>query len=338
MKAYVLYGINDLCYEEIDYPECPSGWVVVKVKAAGICSSDIPRIFTKGTYHFPTIPGHEFSGIVDSVADEKNKGLIGKRVGVFPLIPCKECEQCKSNHYEMCVNYDYIGSRRDGAFAEYVAVPVWNLIELPDTIDFTEAAMLEPLAVAIHAVKLADVKEKTVAVIGTGMIGIAAAQIVRACGAKSVTVIGRNEEKRALVENNGLEYIIQNSRDESSEYDVVLEAVGSQQAIDLAINCTIAGGKIVVLGNPEGDIQLSQNTYWKILRRQLVMCGTWNFSYEYKKKSDWTEAIDVLVEEGINAKSLISHVLKQEELVEGLCMMKEHKETYCKVMMLWNDK
>ena len=127
MKAYNLHAKNDLRYEEVEYPECPSGWSIVKVRYAGICSSDIPRVFTKGTYHFPTIPGHEFSGVVDKVADKTDEHLVGKKVGIFPLIPCRKCEQCKTGHYEMCSNYDYVGSRRDGGFAEYVAVPVWNL-------------------------------------------------------------------------------------------------------------------------------------------------------------------------------------------------------------------
>ena len=116
MKAYNLHGINDLRYENVDNPELNKEWALVKVKASGICSSDIPRIFTKGTYHFPTIPGHEFSGIVEQV-NSSRKELIGKRVSVFPLIPCKKCTQCKLGHYEMCESYDYIGSRRDGGFA-----------------------------------------------------------------------------------------------------------------------------------------------------------------------------------------------------------------------------
>ena len=95
MKAYVLHKVSDLRYENVPMPECPKGWAVVQVKAAGICSSDIARVFIKGTYHFPTIPGHEFSGIVYSVADEEHQSWVGKRVGIFPLIPCRECPQCK---------------------------------------------------------------------------------------------------------------------------------------------------------------------------------------------------------------------------------------------------
>ena len=127
LKAYVLHEIGELRYEDRPLPEIRPGWALVKVLAAGICSSDIPRIFEKGTYHFPTIPGHEFSGQVEKAANESDGKWVGKRVGVFPLIPCKKCPSCQKGQYETCTNYDYIGSRRDGGFAEYVAVPVWNL-------------------------------------------------------------------------------------------------------------------------------------------------------------------------------------------------------------------
>lgn len=338
MKAYNLYGINDLRYEDIEMPKYPnSDWVIVKVKACGICSSDIARIFTKGTYHFPTIPGHEFAGIVYSVANKKYDKLIGKHVGVFPLIPCKSCPQCATKEYEMCENYDYIGSRRDGGFAEYVAVPVWNLVVLSDKIQFKYAAMLEPLAVGIHSMKLGNVKKgQHVAIIGTGMIGICAGQCARIMGASSVTVFGRNESKRNIVEKCGLDYINQNSIDKiENEYDFVLEAVGSPESIKQSIQYTAPGGTLVLMGNPSDEIILPQNIYWRILRKQLTLKGSWNSSYDGKNTSDWTEAVRVLENKMIEMDSLLSHIFTKEKLMEGLELMKEHKEPYCKVMTIW---
>ena len=337
MKAYVLHGVNDLRYDEIDMPSCPKDWAIVKVKAAGICSSDIARVFTKGTYHFPTIPGHEFSGVVYSVGDEKNISLIGRKVGIFPLIPCRKCSQCETKHYEMCANYDYVGSRRDGGFAEYVAVPVWNLIELPESISFTAAAMLEPLSVALHAIKLGGIKKgDNVAIIGTGMIGISAGQWAYKFGASKVTIIGRNETKRALVEKCGLEYAICNNKEEIGEYDFVLEAVGTPSAVELAISAAVPGGMVLLMGNPSGDITLSQNIYWRILRKQLTLKGTWNSAYDGKNPSDWTDAICAMAQNQINVEALISHCFTQEDLMSGLKLMNEHKEPYCKVMTIWN--
>lgn len=338
MKAYVLHAVNDLRYDDMDIPECPKGWAVVRVKASGICSSDIARVFTKGTYHYPTVPGHEFSGEVYSVGDEKDIELIGKKVGVFPLIPCWKCSQCKTKHYEMCEHYDYIGSRRDGGYAEYVLVPVWNLIELPDNISFVSAAMLEPLSVALHAVKIGGIKKgDKVAIIGTGMIGISAGQWAYKFGAGKVTVIGRNEAKREFVEKCGLDYIICTNKDQLSEYDFVLEAVGSPSAIEMAISASKAGGTILLMGNPSDNIYLPQSLYWRILRKQLVLKGTWNSSYDGVDVSDWTEAVEAIVNKEIKVDSLISHIFDQESLVNGLNLMREHQEPYCKVMTIWND-
>lgn len=338
MKAYNLHAVNDFRYEEVPYPECPKGWSIVKVQATGICSSDIPRVFTKGMYHYPTIPGHELAGIVEKVADQENEHLVGKKVGVFPLIPCRECAQCKEGHYEMCANYDYVGSRRDGGFAQYVAVPVWNLVELPDTISIREAAMMEPLAVALHAMKLGNIHQgDDVAIVGTGMIGFAAAQWAQKLGAKTVTVIGRSETKRQLAES--IPGVIYDTFDAcTKEYDVVLEAVGSNSAIDKAINLVKPAGHLVLMGNPEGDIYLKQNTYWRILRKQLNVVGTWNSSYESQQPCDWTEVRDALAKHEIQASALISHTFKQDEVMEGMRLMYEHQEPYCKVMTLWNEE
>ncbi len=339
MKAYVLHDISDLRYEDVQIPECPSGWGIVKVKAAGICSSDIPRIMTKGTYHFPTIPGHEFSGIVEAVADEKDQHLVGRRVGIFPLIPCGKCPQCYKGHYEMCSSYDYLGSRRDGGFAEYVSAPVWNMVELPDSVSYIEAAMLEPLSVALHAVKKAGkIQGKTVAVIGTGMIGIAAADWARIRGAEKVWVIGRNEEKRKLVEPfPGITYV--NGSDEAyPQSDVVIEAVGTPAAIKEAIASALPGGGIVLMGNPTGDICLPQNIYWQILRKQLCLTGTWNSSYGDESISDWKEAVQILAEKEFDAVSLITHFYDQRHLIDGLELMAQHREACCKVMTVWNEE
>lgn len=337
MKGYSLHAVNDLEYEDLDYPECPSGWSIVKVEYSGICSSDIPRICTKGTYHFPTIPGHEFSGIVDKVVDKENDGLVGKKVGIFPLIPCRKCDQCKKGHYEMCANYDYVGSRRDGGFAEYVAVPVWNLVELPETVSLKEAAMMEPLSVALHAMKQLNIKPgDSVGVVGTGMIAFAAGQWAKKLGASKVTVLGRTEDKRKIADGiPGINYELISEC--NKEFDDVLEAVGNNSAIDKAINSVKAGGNLVLMGNPAGDISLSQNTYWRILRKQLHISGTWNSSYESGEACDWTEVRDALANKEIEASSLITHLFEKEELKEGIDLMKNHKEPYCKVMVSWNE-
>ena len=177
MKARVLRAVGNLEYCDYPMPEVKSDEVLFRVRACGICGSDIPRIFVNGTYHFPTIPGHEFSGEVVGAGSEKYQDLVGMRATVFPLIPCKTCENCNNGDYEMCKSYDYLGSRSDGAFAEYVRVPVWNLVPIPDALSFEEAAMTEPCAVALHALRRAQIEVgDNVVIFGPGTIGMLIAQ------------------------------------------------------------------------------------------------------------------------------------------------------------------
>ena len=130
MNAAVLHAVGDLRYEQVPVPEVHEGEVLMKVMAAGVCGSDLPRIYEQGTYHFPTIPGHEFAGKI--VAGDPE--LVGRRAAVFPLLPCRKCSSCEVGEYANCKNYDYYGSRRDGGFAEYIAVDKRNLILTPDTL------------------------------------------------------------------------------------------------------------------------------------------------------------------------------------------------------------
>lgn len=329
MKAYVLHGIGDLWYEDVPVPELRPGWALVRVLAAGICSSDIPRIFAKGTYHFPTIPGHEFCGRVEAVYDEPDSGWVGKRVGVYPLIPCKKCPSCLKGEYETCSNYDYIGSRRDGGFAEYVAVPVWNLIELPDTVSDLQGALLEPAAVALHAVKRGNIKPgDTVCVVGTGAIGILAGQWAKIYGAGQVVIKGRSEAKRELVERCGLEY----STGPEGFFDCVIEAVGSEKALEESLNLAAPGGRVVLMGNPDGDRHLPQNVYWSILRKQLTLVGTWNSSYG-SAKNDWTETVVAMGNRSLTVRPMIPYSSDREQLNRELRLIKDKKESRCKTII-----
>ena len=134
MKAQILFDINNLQLQEIDIPTLKPTEVLVKVHAAGICGSDIPRIYETGAHRHPLICGHEFSGEVVEVASDVNSNWSGKKVGIFPLIPCNNCAPCKVKKDEMCKNYNYLGSRCDGGFAEYVAVGTFGAAFLADHI------------------------------------------------------------------------------------------------------------------------------------------------------------------------------------------------------------
>ena len=329
MKAYVLHGIGDLRYEDVPLPEIRPGWALVKVLASGICSSDIPRIFEKGTYHFPTIPGHEFCGRVEDTASPEDRHWIGKRAGVFPLIPCKQCPSCRKGEYETCENYDYIGSRRDGGFAEYAAVPVWNLIELPDAVSDIQGALLEPAAVALHAVKRAHIQSgDSVCIVGTGAIGLLAGQWAKLRGAERVVIKGRSEGKRKIAEACGLEYV----KDASGQsFDRVIEAVGSAQALEESLALAAPGGRLVLMGNPDGPRTLSQDMYWRILRKQLTLIGTWNSSYG-GPDSDWMETVRAMEIGVLQTIVVVSCVVAKEDLPRSLDIMRGKMEPFTRII------
>ena len=276
MKAYVLRGINEFSLEDVEKPAITENEVLVRVKAAGICGSDIPRVYYTGTYSYPLIPGHEFSGVVEQVGNKVDEKWCGKRVGIFPLIPCRSCGPCLKKQSEMCRKYSYLGSRRDGGFAEYVAVPADNLVELPEGVSFEEAAMLEPMAVAVHAMRrIAPTAADTVTVCGLGTIGLLLVMFLKEAGVKRILVVGNKDFQYQSVLRLGIpkeDYcdgrtndVVQWILDKTDNHgaDVFFECVGKNETVATAIDSTIPGGKIMLVGNPYSDMHLEKALYWK---------------------------------------------------------------------------
>lgn len=347
MKAWVLHGIGDIKYDEAEKPQPADGAVIVKVKSAGICGSDIPRIYQTGTYHFPTIPGHEFSGIVEDVGAGVNPGWKNKRVGVFPLIPCRVCASCRKEQYEMCTGYGYLGSRQDGGFAEYVAVPEWNLIELPKSVSFVEAAMMEPMAVAVHAMRRAlPDKDGICAVCGLGTIGMLLLMFLKDAGMRNILAVGNKDfQRRAAVKLGVDEDFYCDSRTEDvpkwiKEHtdnrgaDMFFECVGRNETISQALDLTAPAGKVMLIGNPNSDMVLQKAVYWKILRSQLTVLGTWNSSFTHSMEDDWHYVMERLQNHRICLEEFITHRFPLERLSDGLVLMRDKSEESGKVMII----
>jgi L-iditol 2-dehydrogenase len=358
MKAHVLEAVNRLTCKEVPAPALRPGEALVEVMAAGICGSDIPRIFETGTYHFPTIPGHEFSGrVVDvyrgdgsAAASSDLSGWIGKRVGIFPLIPCRECPPCRKKQYEMCQHYNYLGSRCDGGFAEYAAVPVWNLLPLPEEVSYEEAAMFEPASVALHAVRRLDLAEvESVALFGLGTIGILIAEWLYAMGVPKVYATGHSAQHGNLMQSvtcDAYEYQQVGQPGSAEAADWILQQTGGQGA-DAVIDCAAvsssledalvvvrAGGQILEVGNPKGDMELAKDIYWKLLRKQVRLTGTWNSSYTQEESDDWHTTLAYCADGRLKLKELVTHRLPFDELDKGLRIMHDRTEYHNKVMIV----
>ena len=346
MKAWVVHGVNDIRYEETAKPQPAPGEVLVKVSACGICGSNIPRIYDTGAHRHPLIPGHEFSGRVEASGEGVGAGWQGKRVGIFPLIPCKECAQCRKQRYEMCSHYDYLGSRRDGGFAEYVCVPEWNLMELPEGVSDAVAAMLEPMAVAVHAMRIgAPVKGEKIAVCGLGTIGLLLTMFLKGQGLSDILVIGNKEFQRQQAMKLGIaaeDYCDSRQtevrdwireRTDGAGVDLYFECVGRNETAALGLDVAAAGGRVVFMGNPHSDMAFTRDTYWKILRKQLTVLGTWNSTYKKSEDDDWHFVLRCLEAGQVAPEALITHRLRLAELEQGLRIMRDKTEDYCKIVV-----
>ena len=337
MKAWVLEDINDIRLEEIDKPKAKEGHAIVKVASAGICGSDIARVYENGAHNMPLVIGHEFSGTVID-GDDKWKG---SAVGVFPLIPCKKCEMCRQQKYEMCTDYNYLGSRCDGGFAKYVSVPLDNLIRLPQGVTADQAAMLEPMAVVVHAIRRATdnmrlPSQKKIAVSGLGTIGLLMIMFLIDGGYNNILAIGNKEYQKQMLDKcnlNNVEYINSDSISDKDKVDVYFDCVGNYQSILRGVRMLRGEGVHLAVGNPASDINFDKDTYWKILRKQLKIIGTWNSSFTHDEDDDWHYVLKRLSKGAIKPQTLITHTFELEKLKQGLEIMKNKTEGYVKIMI-----
>lgn len=355
-KAWVLHNVGDIRYEEVEKPLPSAGEVLIRVMTAGICSSDIPRIYTTGTHKMPLVPGHEFSGVVTEVGSNADPALIGRRVAVYPKISCGKCAKCLEGHPEMCVDYDYTGSRRDGAFAEYVTVPVQNLMELPDDVTFEQGAMIEPMAVAVNAffTGICDSRsvvmlDSPVAVCGLGPIGLMLIMLLKDMGYENILAIGNRGSQLDLAKTLGVkDNLLIDSRSENVQDRIRLltgeslacfyECTGRNEGAVYGMESLSTGGKLILVGNPDTDMSFAKDTYWNILKNQITVCGIWNSTFPHAgadelKVDDWTYALEKIKTGKINPEKLISHRLSLHELEKGLLIMRDRTEDRCKIML-----
>jgi threonine dehydrogenase-like Zn-dependent dehydrogenase len=322
MKALVLEKNKILKYKEIQIPEKKyENSYLVKVVASGICSSDLHRAFEGGAYFYPLVMGHEFSGTIE----EGFKGAKlkkGDNVVVFPLIPCNKCTACQTGDFAQCVDYDYLGSRSSGGFAQYVYVPEKNLFLVPDHIDMVHAAVTEPAAVALHGVKKLGISPGSTGVVfGGGLIGNIAAQWLRIRGAREVIIVDIDEKKLEIAQNMGfatvnsiekepIESILSYTNEDGADFAV--EACGLPLTFLQSIKSVKMFGQVVFMGNISGTFEIGEKDFSDILRKEIKIYGTWNSKIVPEGQNDWSTVLKYLDKE-LQVDELISHTPKLSE-------------------------
>lgn len=341
MQALVLKKDKELEYRTIPTPRpsSPSD-VLVAVKCAGICGSDIPRGFQGGAYHYPLVMGHEFSGVVEE-ARPGSAYAPGDRITAFPLIPCGACGPCQTGDYAQCERYDYLGSRRDGAFAEYVLVPEANLFRLPESVTLRSAAMTEPCAVALHGVERMKVRAgMTALVIGAGPVGAMAAQWLRIKGCGRVYIADLDGRKLEIAQTLGMIPIDSGATDLHEELgrlepaggvDCVVEAVGLPATFLQALQSAARFGQVVFMGNIKGTFSVPEKDVSLILRKELRIMGTWNSKIAPRGKDEWTRVLGFL-DGAMRVEPLVSHSPSLAEGAEVFGRLVSRTEWFNKVI------
>ncbi len=346
MEALVLHGVGDLRLEQMPIPTVSDGQVRVRIGYCGVCGSDIPRIFSKGTYSFPTICGHEFAGTVDLCGTGVDEFKPGDNVVVFPLIWCGKCAACENGKYVQCSDYDYLGSRSDGAFAEFVVAPKENIIRVPNGVTLAEAAQTEPAAVALHAIRRVpeSLIGKTVVIFGVGPIGLMVAQWARIMGAAEVLLFDIITEKLELAKRLGFENVFNGSSEdpidvvgtqtEGEGAHVCVEAAGVPQTFLYALGSVRRDGSVVLLGNPIADVTLPASLISQLMRREVRILGTWNSDYSVSgNDDDWRTVLQAIASGKVDLSPLITHKVSLKDSSEILHRMKDKSEFYAKVLI-----
>lgn len=346
MNALVLHAVGDARFEKIPKPAVTPGEVLLRVGFCGVCGSDIPRTFVKGTYHFPTVCGHEFAGTVEDCGEGAEDYKPGDRVVVFPLLWCGKCASCELGNYVQCSGYDYYGSRRDGGFAEYVSVPPSNLVPVPQGVSMEAASMTEPAAVALHALKRAggSLVGETVVIFGAGPIGLTVAQWARMMGADQTIVFDLIPEKLAMANRLGFELAIDvcdcdpvqriNELTGGRGAEVCVEGAGVPITLNQAIAAARVGGRVVILGNPSADVTLPAALISQAMRRELDILGTWNSEFSAAgNNDDWRAVLAAAASGAIDLDSLITHRVPLEKSFDALKMMRDQSEFFAKVLI-----
>jgi L-iditol 2-dehydrogenase len=341
MKALLLSEYKKLELADLPRPTAGPEEVLVQVAACGICGSDVHGYDgTSGRRIPPIVMGHEAAGVVaetgSGVAGFKN----GDRVTFDSTVYCGECEYCRKGQVNLCDFRQVVGVscgdyRRAGAFAEYVIVPQRILYHLPDDFSFPEAAMLEAVSVALHAVRVSELRGgETALVIGAGMIGLLTLQAARAGGAARVLIADVDATRLKMAKEMGADEVLHLSGAALAAEvlrltggkgaDVVLEAVGRNETISTAIDSVRKGGTITLIGNITPEVTLPLQ---KVVSRQIRLQGTAASSGEYP------QAIELMTSGKIRVKPLISAVAPLDEGPRWFERLYAHEPNLMKVVL-----
>ena len=286
MKAAVVVENEKVEYQEIEEPQVKSGFVKIKVMYSGICGSDVPRVLYHGVHFYPIVLGHEFSGDVVEVGEGVTKVKVGDRVSGAPLVPCMKCEDCQKGNFSLCKHYTFIGSRENGANADYVVIPEQNAVPFDPSIPYEQGAMFEPSTVALHGLLQNDYQGgQDVAILGGGTIGMFTMQWAKIFGSHKVVVFDISEERLALAKRLGADEVINTTKENYMEeamaitggkgYGFVYETAGQVPTMHMAFELAANKSHVCFIGTPHADLTFTPAQWENMNRKEFKLTGSW---------------------------------------------------------------
>jgi L-iditol 2-dehydrogenase len=334
MKAAVWYGGKDIRIEDLPTPKIKDDEVLVRVKAVSICGSDLHAYMGTSKRRIPPlVMGHEFSGEIVKLG-RTVKGLKeGERVVLEPVLSCGKCALCQRGRSNICENIRLVGLHLSGAFSEYVPIPASKCHTLPDAVSFEEASLVEPLAVAVHAVNFASLeKDEDIGILGSGAVGLMTLQVVNNIGAEKLFAIDTLEYRLDLAKKLGATTTI-NAKKEDPVKEVlayggantVFEAVGHQKTVQQALSMVKKGGKVVIIGMLEATMELGM---LDVTVKEIEIKGSYGYT-----SNDFKQALTLIAKGKVEVKPLITHVLSLHDIVKGFDILSQGAENVIKVVL-----
>ncbi|MEI3611586.1 zinc-dependent alcohol dehydrogenase family protein [Pseudogracilibacillus sp. SO30301A] len=320
MKALVIEKPYTAVVKEVPYPKPGLDEVTIKVKNIGICGTDIHIYQGEFLSPYPIIPGHEFSGLIHEVGENVKDFKEGERVTADPSLFCGQCKYCLTNRGNQCENWGALGNTTDGSMAEYVKVPSRNVVKIPNSMSFKEAAFIEPMACVVHGMNRLHLEVgDRVIIFGAGAMGQQLVQAVKMAGASELVVVDVSQEKLNMALEWGATKGVLSEHIEteiSAEkypdgFDVVIDATGIPKVIEQAFNYIGATGKYLQFGVTAPDAKVAIEPF-KIYNKDWTIIGSMAINYTFLPAFHW-------VKEGrIDVEHLISKEITLEEAIDFL--------------------
>ncbi len=346
MKVAVLFGNEDLRYADWDTPVTKPGTVKVRIRAAGICGSDVPRVLHNGAHFYPVVLGHEFSGDVVEVGEGVQGLKPGDTVSGAPLVPCMKCGDCQRGNFALCRHYSFIGSREQGSFADYVVLPAQNAVKYDPSIPYAQAAMFEPSTVAIHGLLQADYRGGgTVAVLGCGTIGIFTAQWARIFGAKKLVAFDIDDGRLALARRMGADETVNTLSPDfmaqalactgGAGFDHVYETAGNPITMRMAFELAANKASVCFIGTPHQDLTFTPRQWENMNRKEFRLTGSWmSYSAPFPGR-EWELTAHYFATGALKFDpAFIFRTYPMKDAAEAFALYKDPSQVHGKIMLV----